>query len=85
LSLLGQQLIRYCYLTATATLRDTALFAVVPLMTLTLLLFSLLPEFSVLDLDFQNFLFQNVLPAGSAFVQEKLLEFADRATGVTAA
>ena len=54
-------------------------------MTLTLLLFSLLPEFSVLDLDFQDFLFQNVVPAGSALVQEKLLEFADRATGVTAA
>ena len=85
LSSLGQQLIRYDCLTAAATLTYTTRFAVVALMTLTRLLFSLLPEFSVRGKDFQNFLFQNFLPAGSALVQEKLLEFADKATGLTAA
>ena len=85
LSLLGQQLIRYDCLTSAAALTYTTLFAVVPLMTVTLLFFSLLPEFAVLGQDFQNFLFQNFLPAGSTLVQEKLLEFADRATGLTAA
>ena len=85
LSLLGQQLIRYDCFTSAAALTYTTLFAVVPLMTVTLLFFSLLPEFAVLGQDFQNFLFQNFLPAGSTLVQEKLLEFADRATGLTAA
>jgi membrane protein len=85
LSLLGQQLIRYDCLTSAAALTYTTLFAVVPLMTVTLLFFSLLPEFAVLGQDFQNFLFQNFLPAGSTLVQEKLLEFADRATTLTAA
>ncbi len=85
ITLLGQQLIRYDCLTSAAALTYTTLFAVVPLMTVTLLFFSLLPEFAVLGQDFQNFLFQNFLPAGSTLVQEKLLEFADRATGLTAA
>ena len=61
LSLLGQQLIRYDCLTSAAALTYTTLFAVVPLMTVTLLFFSLLPEFAVLGQDFQNFLFQNFL------------------------
>ena len=85
LSVLGKQLISYDCLTAAAALTYTTLFAVVPLMTVTLLFFSLLPEFAVLGQDFQNFLFQNFLPAGSMLVQEKLLEFSDRATGLTAA
>ena len=85
MSLLGQQLLRYDCLTSAAALTYTTLFAVVPLMTVTLLFFSLLPEFAELGQDFQNFLFQNFLPAGSTLVQEKLLEFADRATGLTAA
>ena len=84
-SVLGKRLISYDCLTAAAALTYTTLFAVVPLMTVTLLFFSLLPEFAVLGQDFQNFLFQNFLPAGSMLVQEKLLEFSDRATGLTAA
>lgn len=73
MSLLGQQLLRYDCLTSAAALTYTTLFAVVPLMTVTLLFFSLLPEFAELGQDFQNFLFQNFLPAGSTLVQEKLL------------
>ena len=61
MSLLGQQLLRYDCLTSAAALTYTTLFAVVPLMTVTLLFFSLLPEFGQ---DFQNFLFQNFLPSG---------------------
>ena len=67
MSLLGQQLLRYDCLTSAAALTYTTLFAVVPLMTVTLLFFSLLPEFAELGQDFQNFLFQNFLKFTSLF------------------
>ncbi len=67
-----------------ASLTYTTLFAVVPLMTVVLWMFSIMPEFAALEEKIQEFIFSNFVPDSSAVVQEKLLEFADRARRLTA-
>lgn len=61
----------------------TTLFAVVPLMTVTYALFSLLPEFENVGERLQTFVFENFVPVAGSVVQEKLQEFSERARGLT--
>ncbi|NKC01060.1 MAG: hypothetical protein GKR90_21550 [Pseudomonadales bacterium] len=68
---------------AAGALTYTTLFAVVPLMTVTYTFFSLIPEYSGVGEQVQNFVFQNFVPGSSNAVQEKLAEFADRAQNLT--
>lgn len=70
-------------LNAASALTYTTLIAVVPLMTVTYTFFSLIPEYSDLGVQVQNFIFQNFVPGSSSVVQEKLAEFADRAQNLT--
>lgn len=68
-----------------AALTYTTLFAVVPLMTVLFTMFSIMPEFEGLQDRVQEFLFNNFVPDSSAAVQEKLIEFSERARRLTAA
>lgn len=83
LRFLALQFIEFDYLTAAAALTYTTLFAVLPLMTVTLLSLSLFPDFLVLGKQLQNTVLDLALPSGGLLVQEKLLEFSGRATSLT--
>ncbi len=66
-----------------AALTYTTLFAVVPMMTVTFALFSLLPEFESVGERLQSWVFDNFVPVAGTVVQEKLFEFSERARGLT--
>ena len=72
-------------LSAAGALTYTTLFAVVPMMTVTYTVFSILPEYALVGEQVQNFIFQNFVPGSSDMVREKLSEFTDRARGLTGA
>jgi len=78
-----QQFIDRDCLSAAGSLTYTTLFAVVPLMTVTYTMFSLMPEYAHVGEEVEAFIFQNFVPGSSSVVQEKLAEFADRARGLT--
>ena len=72
-------------LSSAAALTYTTLFAVVPMMTVAYTAFSILPAYEGLEERIEAFIFNNFVPDSSAAVKEKLLEFSDRARGLTAA
>ena len=63
----------------------TTLFAFVPMMTIGYFVVSVMPEFSGVGGQIESFVFDNFLPDSSAIVQEKLLEFSERARNLTVA
>ena len=69
---------------AAGALTYTTLFAVVPLMTVTYIIFSLMPEYADVGDQIQQFVFNNFVPGSSDVVREKLTEFAERARDLTA-
>ncbi len=71
-------------LSAAAALTYTTLFAVVPLMTVTYAFFSILPQYAAVGEQLQDFVFNNFVPGRSEIVQEKLNEFSNRASQLTA-
>ncbi len=70
--------------TRAGALTYTTLFAVVPLMTVAYTTFSILPAYEGLEERIEAFIFNNFVPDSSALVKEKLVEFSDRARGLTA-
>ena len=72
-------------LSAAGALTYTTLFAVVPLMTVTFTIFSLIPQYASVGEQVQDFVFENFVPGSSDIVQEKLVEFSDRARNLTVA
>lgn len=76
---------RHNCVTSAAALTFTTLFAVVPLMTVSLMSLSLVPEFLALGQGLQADLFAQVLPEGAKLLQEKLVEFSSRARTLTVA
>ena len=83
--LLRSQFAQHDCLTAAAALTFTSLLALVPLMTVTYIGLSLVPQYGDLWVEVQNFIFRNFVPASSELVQQKLTEFAGRARGLTTA
>ena len=83
--LLRAQFAQHDCLTAAAALTFTSLLALVPLMTVTYIGLSLVPQYGDLWVEVQNFIFRNFVPASSELVQQKLTEFAGRARGLTTA
>ena len=79
-----RQFFEHDCMAAAGALTYTTLFAVVPLMTVTYLIFSLMPEYAQLGNEVQQFIFNNFVPGSSDVVQEKLSEFAERARGLSA-
>ncbi|MEM7100703.1 MAG: YihY family inner membrane protein [Pseudomonadota bacterium] len=79
-----RQFFEHDCMAAASALTYTTLFAVVPMMTVTYLIFSLIPEYNDLGEQVQQFIFNNFVPGSSEIVQEKLSEFAQRARDLTA-
>ncbi len=77
------QFLEHDCLNVAGALTYTTLFAVVPIMTVTFTFFSLIPEYASIGQQVQNFIFENFVPGSSDVVQEKLVEFADRAQNLT--
>ena len=82
---MGQQFLAHDCLSSAGALTYTTLFAVVPMMTVTYTMLSLLPEFDAIGQRIESFVFENVVPDSSALVQDKLLEFSERARNLTVA
>ncbi len=80
----GAQFLVHDCLSRAGALTYTTLFAVVPMMTVAYAMFSLLPEFEALGERIQQFIFNNFVPDSSAVVQERLVEFSERARQLTA-
>ena len=78
-----QQFWEHDCLSAAGALTYTTLFAVVPMMTVTYTVFSILPEYAQVGDQVQNFIFNNFVPGSSELLREKLNEFTDRARGLT--
>lgn len=85
LNVLRAQFAQHDCLTAAAALTYTSLLALVPLMTVTYIGLSLVPQYAELWGAIQDFVFRNFVPASSELVQQKLNEFADRARSLTTA
>ncbi len=79
----ARQLVEHDCLSKAGALTYTTLFAVVPMMTVTFTIFSVLPEFEDVGAKVQSYVFDNFVPASSAAVQDKLVEFTERAQGLT--
>lgn len=80
-----KQFLDHDCLSAAGALTYTTLFAVVPLMTVTFTIFSMIPEYASVGDEVQDFVFENFVPGSSDIVQEKLVEFTDRARNLTVA
>jgi len=81
---MAQQFLGHNCLTQAGALTYTTLFAVVPMMTVAYAMFSVLPEFESVGERIQEYIFANFVPDSSVAVQEKLVEFSERARGLTA-
>lgn len=82
---IGEQFVENGLLNSAAALTYTTLFAVVPLMTVGYVILSVLPAFSGVSEQIQNFVFDNFVPESSALIQETLNDFASQARGLTLA
>ncbi|MDP6376891.1 MAG: YihY family inner membrane protein [Pseudomonadales bacterium] len=80
---LSQQFLAHDCLTSAGALTYQTLFAVVPFMTVTYAVLSLRPEFEEVGARIQEFVFRNFLPESSAVVTDQLVEFSERAQGLT--
>lgn len=65
------------------SLTYTTLLALVPLITLSLILFSNFPAFSELGIALSGFLQNNVLPEAASQIGDYALQFSERATNLT--
>lgn len=77
---LARQFVRHRCLTSAAALTYTTLLALVPLMTITYLVFSAFPELAVVRAAVEKFLVETFVPHASAALIGKLGEFSARAT-----
>lgn len=68
-----------------ASLTYTTLFAVVPLMTVTYTILSVMPDFEGVGTRFQDYLFRNFVPESGIVIQERLADFSDQARNLTVA
>ena len=84
-SQLVHQFIEHGCLNAAAALTYTTLFAVVPLMTVTYSMLSVLPEFSGAGEQISDFVFETFLPESSSVVEQTLSNFSDQARQLTVA
>ena len=66
-----------------AALTYTTLFAVVPLMTVMYAVLSVMPEFSSVGPDIEQFIFRNFVPASGEQLREQLHSFSEQARGLT--
>ena len=82
---IGEQFVENGLLNSAAALTYTTLFAVVPLMTVGYVMLSVLPAFSGVSDQIQNFVFDNFVPESSALIQDKLNDFSSQARGLTLA
>ncbi|TDJ22669.1 MAG: YihY family inner membrane protein [Gammaproteobacteria bacterium] len=82
---IGEQFVENGLLNSAAALTYTTLFAVVPLMTVGYVILSVLPAFSGVSEQIQNFVFDNFVPESSALIQDTLNDFASQARGLTLA
>jgi membrane protein len=82
---IGEQFVENGLLNSAAALTYTTLFAVVPLMTVGYVMLSVLPAFSGVGEQIQNFVFENFVPESSALIQGKLNDFSSQARGLTLA
>lgn len=80
-----QQFLDHDCMARAGALTYTTLFAFVPMMTVGYFMVSVMPEFSGVGGQIESFVFNNFLPDSSAIVQEKLLEFSERARNLTVA
>ncbi len=69
---------------AAAALTYMSLFAVVPLMTLMYSMFSLVPAFEGMNEELNDLIFENLVPASGAQVQQYIQEFAAQARTLSA-
>lgn len=69
--------------TRAAALTYTTLFAVVPLMTVAYTTFSIMPAYETVQERIESFIFSTLVPESSAALRETLLQFAERARGLT--
>lgn len=69
--------------TRAAALTYTTLFAVVPLMTVAYTTFSIMPAYETVQERIESFIFSTLVPESSAAVREALLQFTERARGLT--
>ncbi len=68
-----------------ASLTYTTLFAVVPLMTVSYTILSVMPDFEGVGTRFQDYLFRNFVPESGIVIQERLADFSDQARNLTVA
>ena len=80
---MGEQFLAHDCLSSAGTLTYTTLFAIVPLMTVAFVGFSVLPQSTDVQNAVQDYVFQNFIPNSGAVVQEKLLEFSSRTKELT--
>lgn len=66
-----------------AALTYTTLFAVVPMMTVTFAMLSVIPAFKGVGEQIQGFIFQNFVPSSGAVVQDYLKAFSEQARQLT--
>ena len=66
-----------------AALTYTTLFAVVPLMTVTYTALSVMPEFSLVGRDIEQFIFTHFVPSAGEEVRAQLHSFSEQARGLT--
>lgn len=79
-----QQFFNHNCMSQAGALTYTTLFAVVPMMTVAYAMFSVLPEFESVGDRIREYTFENFVPDSSVMVQEKLVEFSERARKLTA-
>ena len=70
---------------AAGALSFTSLLSLVPLMAVTFSVLAAFPVFQSVTTDLQAFVFQNFVPAAGEVVSEHLNQFAQKASGLTAA
>ena len=70
-------------LAAAGTLTYTTLFAIVPTMTVTVVVLSLFPEFASIGEQIQTYIFRNFVPGSGDVVYEKLAEFSANTRNLT--
>ena len=80
--LVGEFMDKGCQRSA-AALTYMTLFALVPLMTVTYSMFSVIPAFSGVADQLQNLIFQHFVPESGAEVQEYLSDFSSQARSLT--
>jgi membrane protein len=83
----GRQIVRQFLelglMESAGALTYTTLFAVVPLMTVAYTMMSVLPAFSGVGEQVQEFIFRNFVPESSSMVKETLTEFSNQARELT--